>query len=189
MRVARAVGRFQQGSQRRQLTLTAREMRHRGGQLPWHTDLHLDSRSNQLRIAGQDALVQLPELWPRFYAQFAHQNAARLAVDGESFSTPAAPVQGEHQLSVEALPQWMLRYKSLQAGHELAVVAEMQAGLDLAFGRLQPQLLQPGYLQTLQHLRMDVRQGRASPQSERLGQQVRCLLPSTSVRSPVASPA
>ena len=120
-------------------------MRDRGGQLPWRGHPDLDSWHSQIRIAGQDALVQLPEFWPRLYAQFAHQNGARLPVGGQSFSTPAAPVQREHQLGMEMLPQRMLRYQGLQAGDQLAVVAEMQVGFDLAFGRLQPQLLQPGY--------------------------------------------
>lgn len=85
--------------------------------------------------------------WARFDAQFVQEAVAQVAVDGEGFGSAAGAVEGEHQLAVVGLAEWVFGRQGRQlrdqggesgaADGQLGVVAPLQqeeAGLREALG-------------------------------------------------------
>ena len=79
-------------------------------------------------------------------AELAGEQFADPPVGGERVGLPAAPVQRQHELAVQPLPQRVPGHQLLQLGDERVVPAERQVGVDAGLQRGQPQFLQAGGL-------------------------------------------
>ena len=79
-------------------------------------------------------------------AELLDQDLASLVVDAKRLRLTTRPVEGDHQLCAQALPQRMLGDERLQLGDEVGVAAELELGLDSILRRGRPQLLEPGRL-------------------------------------------
>jgi hypothetical protein len=73
-------------------------------------------RCVQVRVGGEDLLVDLAELGPWLGAKFVYKHPPGLPVGGQRLGPPAAPVKGQHELGVKAFPQRITRGEGLQAG-------------------------------------------------------------------------
>ena len=99
----------------------------------------------------------------------------RLAVGLERLRLATAAVQREHQVLGELLTRRVLRHEVLQLGHDVAVPAGREVGLQPHLHRLQALLLEPRDLGGSERLGREVGERRSAPQRERLAQDVRGL--------------
>ena len=81
---------------------------------------------------------------------------------------PSRPIESQHQLAPQALPQRVLGDELAQSGHDELVLTELQAGVDLVLARGGAQLVEPGDLSHGESLVRHVLEGFATPQPERL---------------------
>ena len=93
---------------------------------------------------------------------------------------PPGAVEGHRQVRPQRLAQRMLAHQCAQLTDELGVAATGELGLDPAFQRVQPHLVEPESLRHEQSTLGDLRQGRPAPEGERLGERRRGFL-----RSPI----
>ena len=73
-------------------------------------------------------------------------HAACLAVSGKRLRLAPRPVQGQHQVLTEPLPQRLLAHERLEFPDELVVPAELELGLDPSLQRRPAQLLKTSHL-------------------------------------------
>jgi hypothetical protein len=121
--------------------------------------------------------VQVPQPGPGLDAELGDQHIAGALVGGQRLALPPAPVQGQHQLPVQALAQRMAGGQLPQLGNQLLVMAPAQLTLDPPVQRLHMQLFQVRQPLIAQQLGGHVRQRRAAPQSQRLRRGPRRLRP------------
>jgi hypothetical protein len=79
-------------------------------------------------------------------ARALRQVCSRLAVRLERVGLAAAAIEGKDQLTTQPLPQRVARDEARQLGDALAVMTQLEVGLDPVFERCQAQLLQSGCL-------------------------------------------
>src|SRR5262249_61867386 len=91
------------------------------------------------------------------------EGPARLVIDPEGLGLAAGAVEGEHQLSLQALSQRPLPDEGLELAHELVTSAELELGVDPLFDRPQPEVLEPASLLLGGVLECEVGQRRAAP--------------------------
>jgi hypothetical protein len=70
--------------------------------------------------------MELPQLGSRGQAELLAKPEIYGAVDGERLGGPAAPVQREHQLRMQRLPQRLAAGQSPQLGNQFGVAAKAQ---------------------------------------------------------------
>ena len=119
----------------------------------------------------KDLLVQLLEFRARIDAQLVHQDAAAFLKDPQSLPLPSRPVQGQHQVAAQPLPQRIGGHERPQLSHEPGMPAEGQLRFRLHLDGADPLLLKPGDFLTGEALNRELRERRAAPQAERLLQQ------------------
>ena len=122
------------------------------------------------RVLGEHGGVQAPQRLPGIDAELAGEQVADPPVGGQRVGLPPAPVQRQHELAVQPLPQGVPGGQLLQLGAERVVLAQRQVSLDPGLGRGQPQLLQPGGLRPGERVVGQVGQHPAAPQAQRLPQ-------------------
>ena len=88
--------------------------------------------------------MQRPQLRARLDAELADEDAAGGGERVQRLGLPSRPVQRQHQLAGEALPQRMLPHQLHQLLGRLGVAAERQDHLDALLDRGQPLLAKPG---------------------------------------------
>ena len=66
---------------------------------------HLPGGGTQPRVLSQDRLLEVAQLLRRVQAQLVIQGALQPAEGGERISLTAGPIQREHELSVQPLPE------------------------------------------------------------------------------------
>ncbi len=155
-------------------------MRHPGRQLPGDDAVGDEaglarSRGGQARIPREDPAVQIAQLVARLYAELVNQDAPRPLIGRERLGLPPAPVQREHQLGVEALPQRVVKCELHQFPGQLRVPPQSQAGIHSPLERLHPQRVEPRYLGRHEHVRRCIRQRVPTPQVQALAQHIPCL--------------
>src|SRR6266545_8245352 len=99
-----------------------------------------------------------------FDAEPVDQQLSRHPVQLEGVHLTPAPVQRQHELRTQPLPQGMLGYQTLELGHQLGMPAECQVCLDALLQRSQPQLLQLRDRRLRERLVGELVQRRTSPQ-------------------------
>ena len=121
-------------------------------------------------LLAQDRAVERLELRAGFDPELLDERAARVAVRGERIGLPSRPVEREHQLRAQPLPQRMPRDERLQLGHEVGVDPELEIGGDPILEHAQPQILEPMDVVLREVLQLRVGKRRASPESKRLAE-------------------
>ena len=120
--------------------------RERGGHLP---SGRLRRRigieiAHELAIVLEDALLKLLQRRTGFDAQLVAETAAGVLIGVERLRLPALPVQGQHQMGSQPLAKRLFADELLQFGHESGRRSDRQIGLDAAFDRNEPELVEPG---------------------------------------------
>jgi hypothetical protein len=150
---------------------------------PFHASAR---RRREARIVRQDGRLELSQRATRLQPQVLGQPLVALAVDGERLGLPVAPVQRQHELSAEPLPQRVIRDERLELTHDLGVAAELEVGVDPRLDRGHAQLLEPGDLRLRERLVREVRQRPAAPQRQGVAQVQGRLLRRAAVERPAA---
>ncbi len=101
------------------------------------------------------------------------QPAAGL-IDGERVRLAPAPVEGDHQLAAEALPQRMPADEPLQLRDELGVPAELEIGVDALLECGNALLFEAGALGARERC-VELGERRPAPERERLAEHIRRL--------------
>ena len=144
------------------------------------------------RVVCQHRCVQSLQRLARVDAELVGQQIADPPVGGQRVGLPAAPVQRQHELAVQLLPQRMPGDQLLQLGGDRVVPAERQVRVDPGLDRDQPQLLQPGRLRPGERVVGQVGEYPAAPQAQRLAQHPGGLLacrPASSAARPAVKPS
>ena len=87
----------------------------------------------------------------------------------ERIRLATTPIEGEDKLRLQSLVEVLLRDQSLQLGHDLLVLAEQEASVDLQRKRRRAQLAEPFDVTDDEGLVGDILERRPSPQHQRLG--------------------
>ena len=146
------------------------------GQLPFAADKrghpHRQVRQRTRQIADgrpqpgvlpQDGLLQVTEVRGRIEAQLIVESLLQPAVGGQRVGLPAASVQRQHQLSVDAFAQRVAGRQLLQLVDQLAVPAPVQLQADAFLDGGEAELLEVGHLGHGPRLTGEVGQGGAAP--------------------------
>jgi len=72
--------------------------------------------------------VHALQLGARFDAEFIMQGGPRALVDLERLGLAPGPVQGQHELGMQALPVWVIREQRAEVAGDLRVAAEGEVG-------------------------------------------------------------
>ena len=115
----------------------------------------------------EDLPFELGEEGARLEAELLAQHRATLPVHLERVRLAAGPVESDHELPPELLPERVVGDERLQLGHELGVVTEFQLGLDPLFGGGKAQLLQSGDLELSPLLVLELLERTSPPQRKR----------------------
>ena len=171
---------LRQPSQHPQLIGPPSKTCHRRGQLPRHHPRRIEPpgccRRVPLRwycqggIAGEDLLMQPPQLLTGLHAKLIHQHPAGLLVGSQRVGLTATAVQGQHPQHGEPLPQRLRSAPPGQLTHQLRVPAQRQASLGAPLRRLQLQFRKRRDLLPRQPLTPRIGERRPPPQPKRLPQ-------------------
>ena len=101
-------------------------------------------------------------------ADVVDQPLPRRDVGLERLGLSARPVQGQHPLRVQALPQRVVFQQSVELGQGLLVAPGGEVVVDRELGRPEPERLEPADLGRRERLLGDVGERGAAPQGERL---------------------
>jgi hypothetical protein len=88
------------------------------------------SAGGPARVLGQDGRLQPAQLRPRVDAQLLDQDRPGPLVGQQGIGLPTGPVQGQHELGPQPLPQRLLADQPFELGHQLPVPAQPQLRLD-----------------------------------------------------------
>ena len=91
----------------------------------------------------EDLGLQPAQAGRRLEAELGPEVAAVVLVDAQGLALPAAAVEREHELGPGPLAQRVGRREGFELGHELRVVAQVEAGLAPVLEREAAQLLEP----------------------------------------------
>ena len=100
-------------------------------------------------------------------AELLDERRASGAVRSERIGLPPRPVEREHQLPVEPLPERLLIDQRLELRDEVAMASEEEIGVDALFERSLAQLLEPADLGLGERLVGEIGERRPAPQAER----------------------
>ena len=127
-------------------------------------------RKLELRVVDEDRPLQPLQGETGLEAELLVEQPACVAVGLERRRLAAGAVQGEHQLSPQALAERLRGDDRLQLGDELAVAAEREVGVDPVLERGEPQLREAGGLGRRERLLRELGERRAAPERERLAE-------------------
>ena len=126
-----------------------------------------ERRGAKLGILPENCLLQPAQFGGRVQAEVLGKRLADPVIYGQRVSLPAAPVQGQHQLTVRPLAQRLLRNDGLQFGDHVRVAARGQFQLDTFLRCGEAELGQPVGLAQGPLPLGELRQRFASPQPQR----------------------
>jgi hypothetical protein len=127
-------------------------------------------RPFQPGILREDRLLKPLERRAGFDAELVDQQRSRDPVQNQGVGLAPAPVQRQHQLRTQPLPQGMLGDQPLELGHQLGMPAQCQVCLQALLQRSQSQLLQLRDRGLRERLVGELVQRRTPPQPQRLPQ-------------------
>ena len=122
-------------------------------------------------ILAQDRLLELSERLPRLHRELVDQRPSRLLEGLERLRLTAAPVQGEHQLTLKPLAERVLADEDFELGDHLLMTAGGELGVDQLLARVEPELLETGDRALRERLVGEVGQRVTAPQRLGLGEQ------------------
>ena len=123
------------------------------------------------RILAQDCLLELLERWARVDPELLDEYAPGLLVRLQRLGLTPGPVERQHQLAPQPLPQRVLGHKRLHLADEIRVTAEREIGLDALLERHEPQLLEARDRRLGERLVREVGKRLPTPQRERRAQE------------------
>ena len=139
--------------------------------------LHAGRRTvPQRRILGQNRPLEPLELGPRAQPKLRVERPHRLPVGIERVALPPCPIESEHELPAQPLPQRVARHQGLELGHQLAVTSGQEIRLDAILERRRVQPLQPHHLGLRERLEREPGERRAAPLRKRGAQATRGAL-------------
>ena len=94
----------------------------------------------------QDRLLQPLQLLSRLEPEFLRELARVPSVGLERLGLASRPVERQHQLIAQPLPEWMRRDRGFELTHQLRVAPAGQIGIDPLLERRPAELLEPGDL-------------------------------------------
>src|SRR5438270_6528939 len=94
-------------------------------------------------IVTEDRTLDPPKLRSGFQAEFLTQDGATLLEEPQRIRLPSGAIQGHHQLAPETLPEGLVGDKGRELGHDLAMLAELEIGVETVLEDRQAQLLKP----------------------------------------------
>ena len=118
----------------------------------------------------EDSPLKLLQLPPRLQPELVDESIACSPKHVEGVGLASGPVQREHQVAAQALPERLLCHEPLELGHELCPPTAHEFRLDARLHRPKPKLLKPPRLDAGQRLVEQIDPRRPTPQRERLGQ-------------------
>ena len=121
----------------------------------------------------EDRRLQPSQLRSGLDAQLLTQDRSRGLEGAERVSLAPRPVQSQHLLPAETLPQRILRDQGVHLRRDQSVQSEGKLGLEPQLQAARLELLQPHAVALREPLVGEVRQRRAPPQLERLAQHSR----------------
>jgi hypothetical protein len=124
-------------------------------------------------VSGEHGAVQGHQVGPGIEAELVRKVHAEHLVRVQRLLRPPAPVEGAHVGGAQPFPQGVRGQQLGELGDQLGVLAEEEPGLGVVLQRGQPFLGQPGGGGPDERLVGEVREGRAAPQRQRVGQQRR----------------
>ena len=136
----------------------------------WRRACSSDGLDGERGVLAQDRALELLEAGSRLEPQLLAHRLARAPEHLERGGLPVAAVEGEHELPAQPLAGRVLGGERLELGHQRAVTAELEVGLDPILERGEPELVQPRDLGLRERLVADVLVRRPAPQLERLAE-------------------
>ena len=124
----------------------------------------------QRRVLLQDRRLQPAQIRSGIESELLGQDVPALLVHTQCVRLPAGPVQGDHELTAEALAEWVRHDQRLELADPLVEAAGHELQLDALLDRREPQLAHPGDRRLCELLVHEVDQGVAAP--ERFGLRV-----------------
>jgi hypothetical protein len=121
-------------------------------------------------------LVQPVQPRVRIDAELIGEPGPQVAIDAQRVGLPAAPVQGEHLLAAQPLPERMRGDQAIELADQRGVAAAGQVSLHPVLQRAEPRFLQPCHVRLGEGEVGHVGQRRAAPERERGPQPGSCRL-------------
>ena len=118
----------------------------------------------------KDSPLKLLQLPPRLQPELVDESIACSPKHVEGVGLAPGPVQREHQVASQALPERLLCHEPLELGHELCPPTAHEFRLDARLHRPKPKLLKPPRLDAGQRLVEQIDPRQPTPQRERLAQ-------------------
>ena len=120
----------------------------------------------------QHRVLHALQLRPRHDAELLIEQTAGRLVGGQCVGLPPAPVEGDHELGPQPLPQRVLLYQFGELAHQVGVHAEGEVGARPRLERLETKLPEPVH-GAGDEGRAHPGQGRSVPQGQGLRQELR----------------
>ena len=125
-------------------------------------------RRAELRVLLEDLPLEAPQRLARLEPELRGEVLPALLVHLQRLCLTTRAVQGQHELTAEALAERVALHERLELADQLVVEAQGEIGVDPLLERGQPKLLEPCDLRLGERLVRDVGQRRAVPQREPL---------------------
>jgi hypothetical protein len=120
------------------------------------------------RVLLQDRLMQVAERAARLDPELAHERSPSVLVDLERLSLTPRPIEREHELTAQRLSQGLRVDEAFELRDELGRAARLEILLDALLEAREPELLQTLDLRLGEAQVGELRERRASPESERI---------------------
>ena len=117
---------------------------------------------------AQDRSLDSDQAGAGLEAQLLTEDHPHLVVGAQGLGLAVRPVEGDHALGPQALPQGMGPGEGVELRDQLTVSAAGEVGLDALFDGGEPGFLEPGGLDSREGCVTQVGQDRAAPERERL---------------------
>jgi hypothetical protein len=121
------------------------------------------------RILAQDRLVEVAQRAAGLDSELLDEDRPRFLIRLERLRLPPGTVEGEHQLSAEALAVWVLAHERLELADERRVAAGGEIGVDPVLEARQAELVEPGALRLGETSLRDIGERAAAPERKRRG--------------------
>ena len=115
----------------------------------------------------QDPLVQPRELRRRIDPELVGEDLPDALIGGECLCLSPLPVEAEHELSPDALPERMLSDQDLGLADDARLLPDRQEGVDAVLTGHQPELIEARRLREQRAVIGDIRERGTTPEPER----------------------
>ena len=125
-------------------------------------------RDLERRLLAEDGCLQALKLTARGQAELLVEGLTGLPIDLEGVSLAPGAVEGEHELSAQALPQRVVSDQGLELPDKVDLLAQGEVRIDALLDGVESQLLQARDLRLSEGVVCEVRERRTPPKLEGL---------------------